>query len=54
MEEIDEMFRNKVPTREFPKYVCVEYEEAKQRGLMNVYGDEKTKMATVHVEHVEQ
>jgi hypothetical protein len=35
LEEIDEMFRNKVPTRDFKTYVCVEIEEARERGLVN-------------------
>ncbi|RFU27193.1 hypothetical protein B7463_g9149, partial [Scytalidium lignicola] len=48
LEEIDEMFRNKVPTRDFQRYVCVEIEEAKQRGLMNVFGEEKP--GVMHVE----
>ncbi|KAI9367628.1 general substrate transporter [Aspergillus egyptiacus] len=49
LEEIDEMFRNKVPTRDFPKYVCVESEEAKERGIMNVRRDEKAEAAHVEV-----
>ncbi|EER29321.1 hypothetical protein D8B26_008044 [Coccidioides posadasii str. Silveira] len=48
LEEIDEMFRNNVPTRDFPKYVCVESQEAKERGLMNVFGEVKP-----DAEHVE-
>jgi MFS transporter, SP family, sugar:H+ symporter len=35
LEEIDEMFRNKVPLKDFGKYVCVEIEEARERGLAN-------------------
>lgn len=35
LEEIDEMFRNKVSTRDFEKYVCLEIEEARERGIMN-------------------
>ncbi|KAB5546801.1 sugar porter family MFS transporter [Coniochaeta sp. 2T2.1] len=35
LEEIDEMFRNKVPTRGFEKYVCMEIEEARERGAIN-------------------
>lgn len=42
LEEIDEMFRNKVPTRAFKKYVCVELEEARSRGTMNVLAQDKT------------
>ncbi|SPO06551.1 related to monosaccharide transporter [Cephalotrichum gorgonifer] len=35
LEEIDEMFRNKVSTRGFKTYVCVEVEQARSRGTMN-------------------
>lgn len=49
LEEIDEMFRNKVSTKDFPKYVCVETEEAKKRGLRNVIGAEKADGALVEV-----
>lgn len=42
LEEIDEMFRNKVSTRGFKKYVCVELEEARARGTMNVLAQGKT------------
>lgn len=35
LEEIDEMFRNKVLLRGFETYVCVEIEEARERGAMN-------------------
>lgn len=34
LEEIDEMFRNKVPTRGFKKYVCLEVNQARERGAM--------------------
>lgn len=56
LEEIDEMFRNKVATRDFEKYVCVEIEEARERGTMNarafgkVMTIEDDKPAGVHVE----
>ncbi|KIX96377.1 uncharacterized protein Z520_07643 [Fonsecaea multimorphosa CBS 102226] len=53
LEEIDEMFRNKVPTKDFPNYVCVETEEAKRRGLRNVMGAEKPDVAQVEVVAVE-
>jgi len=49
LEEIDEMFRNGVPTRHFQKYVCVESEEARNRGLINVLA-EKTGAHATHVE----
>lgn len=41
LEEIDEMFRNKVSTRGFKTYVCVEIEEARNRGAMNVIAKDK-------------
>ncbi|PGG97440.1 hypothetical protein AJ79_09201 [Helicocarpus griseus UAMH5409] len=48
LEEIDEMFRSRVPTKEFPKHVCLENQEARERGLMNVIGDDKP--GATHVE----
>ncbi|KAK0637355.1 hypothetical protein B0T17DRAFT_613955 [Bombardia bombarda] len=36
LEEIDEMFRMGVATKDFPTYVCVEVEEARERATMNV------------------
>lgn len=36
LEEIDEMFRQGVPTKDFPTYQCVEREEAKTRALARV------------------
>lgn len=35
LEEIDELFQNKVPTREFPKYHCMSVERAKEQALKN-------------------
>ena len=35
LEEIDEMFRNRVPAKDFQTYVCVEVEEARERGAQN-------------------
>lgn len=35
LEEINEMSRNRVPTRHFKKYVCVEIEEARKKGALN-------------------
>jgi SP family sugar:H+ symporter-like MFS transporter len=49
LEEIDEMFRNKVPTRDFPKYVCVENLEARERGIAIVRGEEKASSGHVEV-----
>ncbi|KAK4041877.1 sugar porter family MFS transporter [Parachaetomium inaequale] len=56
LEEIDEMFRNKVPTRQFEKYVCLEIEEARGRGAMNAraFGKEhlmEDKPVLAHVEN---
>jgi hypothetical protein len=58
LEEIDEMFRNKVSTFDFPKYVCVEIEEARERAVMNARAFEKEdaleeKAAPSHVEDVQ-
>ncbi|KAK3367746.1 general substrate transporter [Podospora didyma] len=56
LEEIDEMFRNKVPTKDFPSYVCTEVEEARERATMNVLAFEKLgaehKPVGAHVEDV--
>ncbi|OAL51157.1 MFS transporter [Pyrenochaeta sp. DS3sAY3a] len=35
LEEIDELFHNKVPTKEFPKYHCVSAERAREQALKN-------------------
>ncbi|KAK1751470.1 general substrate transporter [Echria macrotheca] len=52
LEEIDEMFRNKVPIKDFQTYVCVEVEQARERGALNVramekLGDEKVEEVRV-------
>lgn len=52
LEEIDEMFRNKIPARAFKKYVCVEIEQAHERGALNVLASEKEAQRTED-EHVE-
>jgi hypothetical protein len=41
LEEIDEMFRNRVPTWDFEKYVCVEIEEARERAAVNTWAASK-------------
>ena len=56
LEEIDEMFRNKVPTRDFQKYVCVEIEEARERAVLNARAFAKEavveeKVTPAHVEN---
>lgn len=53
LEEIDEMFRNKVPLRQFPTYVCVENLEARDRGLCNVLAAEE-KNKTEHIDIVNE
>ncbi|KAL2861196.1 general substrate transporter [Aspergillus lucknowensis] len=50
LEEIDEMFRNNVPARDFPKYVCVESLEASARAALTVRGEDKPSSA--HLEAV--
>jgi hypothetical protein len=35
LEEIDELFHNKVPTKGFPKYHCVSAERAREQALKN-------------------
>ncbi|KAL1881567.1 hypothetical protein Plec18167_003164 [Paecilomyces lecythidis] len=54
LEEIDEMFRNKVPTRDFPSYVCVENLEARQREFDNAAAEvkEEAKEEATHIEVV--
>lgn len=39
--EIDEMFMNKASTRGFKTCVCVEIEEARSHGTMNVLAHDK-------------
>lgn len=45
LEEIDEMFRENVPTRAFKTYVCMDIQEARSRGAMNAIAHEKEKVA---------
>ncbi|KAJ5827168.1 sugar porter (SP) family MFS transporter [Penicillium robsamsonii] len=49
LEEIDEMFRNNVPTREFSKYVCIENLEAQERGRKEVKAEDNPTEAHVEV-----
>ncbi|CBF79152.1 hypothetical protein AN7067.2 [Aspergillus nidulans FGSC A4] len=49
LEEIDEMFRNNVPTRAFAKYVCVERMEANARAVSTVKGESKPNATHVEV-----
>lgn len=36
LEEIDELFQERVPTRQFPKYICVSAERAREQAIKNV------------------
>jgi hypothetical protein len=54
LEEIDEMFRMKVPLRQWPSYVCVENLEARERGIQNVLGKERALGVTEHLEHADE
>lgn len=55
LEEIDELFQERVPTRQFHKYQCVSSERAREQAIKvvgieaDVDGDEKT----MEVEHRE-
>jgi pimeloyl-CoA synthetase len=54
LEEIDEMFVNKVPRRQFKTYQCVSSERAREIAV-KVGGDEGVKAGvTVHAEKVAQ
>lgn len=51
LEEIDEMFVNKVPRREFKKYQCVSSERARE--IAEQQGDELSKGGvSLHTERV--
>ena len=41
LEEIDEMFRSRVPRREFKTYVCLEIEQARSRGIKHAVGEDQ-------------
>lgn len=43
LEEIDELFNNKVPTKDFPKYHCVSAERAREQALKNTGHEEELK-----------
>jgi len=58
LEEIDELFQERVPTRQFPKYQCVSTERAREQVIQNVkMQEEEAGMAheekTLEVEHRE-
>jgi hypothetical protein len=50
LEELDEMFQNRVPRRDFPKYQCVSSERAREIAGQHV-GGEKAQVV-VHAEDV--
>jgi hypothetical protein len=49
LEELDEMFQNRVPRREFPKYQCVSSERAREIAVKQTSG-EKDEIA-IHAEN---
>jgi hypothetical protein len=56
LEEIDELFQNKVPTRDFARYHCISGEQAREQALRNMglmEGKEKEKANEVDVEQRE-
>jgi len=48
LEELDEMFQNRVPRRDFPKYQCVSSERARELAVKQNF-DEKDQVV-VHAE----
>jgi hypothetical protein len=48
LEELDEMFQNRVPRRDFPKYQCVSSERARELAIKQL-GEEKDQVI-VHAE----
>lgn len=46
LEEIDELFQNEIPTKEFPKYRCVSSERARELALKHT-GVEEAVVGTV-------
>lgn len=58
LEEIDELFQERVPTRQFPKYQCLSTERAREQVIKNVkLQDDDTEVAgaekVLEVEHRE-
>lgn len=53
LEDIDEMFRNGVPTKQFQNYICVESVEAKNRCLMNILA-QKPGVHAMHIEEINE
>lgn len=50
LEELDELFQNRVSVKDFPKYQCVSSERAKEIALKVTDGDRDEKEAVVEKE----
>ena len=53
LEEIDELFQERVPRRQFPTYHCVSSERAREQAVKNVGLDMEEEKAAVEIEHRE-
>lgn len=49
LEELDELFQNRVPVKDFKKYQCVSSERAREVALKEA-GDEKTDVVVETIE----
>jgi hypothetical protein len=49
LEELDEMFQNRVPRRDFPKYQCVSSERAREIAVKHIGGEKE--QVVVHAEN---
>jgi len=49
LEELDEMFQNRVPRRDFPKYHCVSSERAREIAVKQIGGEKD--QVVVHAEN---
>lgn len=52
LEELDELFQNRVPVRQFAKYQCVSSERAKEIVLKGM-GDQKSEAVVEAIEDAE-
>lgn len=50
LEELDEMFQNRVPRRQFPKYQCLSSERAKE--IVEKHIDDSKGGAAVQIESI--
>ncbi len=50
LEELDEMFQNRVPRRQFPKYECVSSERAREIAVKGVDIGKNEVEVAVHAE----